>query len=258
MRPGVRRQPSRGLRARSTTPRTTAARERTRSSNTSRRWATRTRSARTNGAGSRGRRRACATPRPSGGSTSAAGSGASSGYRARSRLPERLRLRPGMGRRLGPRARDPAARRGPAPRPGGELRRGDGHRGRRAHPGPTRADAADRLAAEARRRLLPDDRERRASTATRSPGGRTCTPTSTSRTSSRARSARPIAASAWSPWPPAFCPATRTSSATRSCRTLGGTSRNRLERLVPWRVASRVVDQRYKLSEQPLARKPAR
>ena len=41
-------------------------------------------------------------------------------------------------------------------------------------------------------------------------------------------------------------------------RTLGGTSRNLLERLVPWRVVSRVVDQRYKLSEQPLARKPAR
>ncbi len=41
-------------------------------------------------------------------------------------------------------------------------------------------------------------------------------------------------------------------------RTLRGTSRNLLERLVPWRVASRVVDQRYKLSEQPLARKPAR
>ena len=41
-------------------------------------------------------------------------------------------------------------------------------------------------------------------------------------------------------------------------RTLGGTSRNLLELLVPWRVASRVVDQRYKLSEQPLARKPAR
>jgi SAM-dependent methyltransferase len=41
-------------------------------------------------------------------------------------------------------------------------------------------------------------------------------------------------------------------------RTLGGTSCNFFERLVPWRVASRVVDRRYKLSEQPLARKPAR
>lgn len=41
-------------------------------------------------------------------------------------------------------------------------------------------------------------------------------------------------------------------------RTLRGRSRNRLERLVPWRVASRVVDQRHRLSEQPLARKPAR
>ena len=41
-------------------------------------------------------------------------------------------------------------------------------------------------------------------------------------------------------------------------RTLRGVSRNRLERVVPWRVASRVADRRYKLSEQPLARKPAR
>jgi SAM-dependent methyltransferase len=41
-------------------------------------------------------------------------------------------------------------------------------------------------------------------------------------------------------------------------RTLGGTSRRRLERLVPWPVASRMVDRRYKLSNQPLARKPAR
>jgi SAM-dependent methyltransferase len=41
-------------------------------------------------------------------------------------------------------------------------------------------------------------------------------------------------------------------------RTLHGTSRNPLERLVPWGVASRVIDRRYKLSEQPLARKPER
>ena len=41
-------------------------------------------------------------------------------------------------------------------------------------------------------------------------------------------------------------------------RTLGGTSRGSLERLVPWPFLSRLVDQRYKLSEQPLARKPAR
>jgi SAM-dependent methyltransferase len=41
-------------------------------------------------------------------------------------------------------------------------------------------------------------------------------------------------------------------------RTLGGSSRNFLERLVPWPIASRVIDRRYKLSEQPLARKPAR
>jgi SAM-dependent methyltransferase len=39
-------------------------------------------------------------------------------------------------------------------------------------------------------------------------------------------------------------------------RTLGGTARNPIERLVPWRIASRAIDQRYKLSEQPLARKP--
>lgn len=41
-------------------------------------------------------------------------------------------------------------------------------------------------------------------------------------------------------------------------RTLGGSSRNALERLVPWPLAGRVVDWRHKLSEQPLARKPAR
>jgi SAM-dependent methyltransferase len=41
-------------------------------------------------------------------------------------------------------------------------------------------------------------------------------------------------------------------------RTLRGRSRNRLERLVPWGITSPVVDRRYKLSEQPLARKPAR
>jgi SAM-dependent methyltransferase len=41
-------------------------------------------------------------------------------------------------------------------------------------------------------------------------------------------------------------------------RTLHGTSRNPLERLVPWRFASRLIDRRYQLSEQPLARKPAR
>ena len=39
-------------------------------------------------------------------------------------------------------------------------------------------------------------------------------------------------------------------------RTLRGKSRNPLERLVPWGVAGRVIDRRYKLSEQPLARKP--
>jgi SAM-dependent methyltransferase len=41
-------------------------------------------------------------------------------------------------------------------------------------------------------------------------------------------------------------------------RTLHGTSRNLLERLVPWEIASRMIDRRYRLSEQPLARKPAR
>ena len=41
-------------------------------------------------------------------------------------------------------------------------------------------------------------------------------------------------------------------------RTLRGTSRNPIERLIPWGIASPVVDRRYKLSEQPLARKPAR
>jgi SAM-dependent methyltransferase len=41
-------------------------------------------------------------------------------------------------------------------------------------------------------------------------------------------------------------------------RTLRRTSCNLLERLVPWGIASRAIDRRYKLSEQPLARKPAR
>jgi SAM-dependent methyltransferase len=41
-------------------------------------------------------------------------------------------------------------------------------------------------------------------------------------------------------------------------RTLGLMSRNRLERVVPWPLAGRVIDRRYRLSEQPLARKPAR
>jgi SAM-dependent methyltransferase len=39
-------------------------------------------------------------------------------------------------------------------------------------------------------------------------------------------------------------------------RTLHGTARNPLERAVPWRIASRLVDWRYKLSAQPQARKP--
>jgi cyclopropane fatty-acyl-phospholipid synthase-like methyltransferase len=41
-------------------------------------------------------------------------------------------------------------------------------------------------------------------------------------------------------------------------RTLGATTRGRLERLVPWRLASRAIDARYQLSQQPLARKPDR
>jgi SAM-dependent methyltransferase len=39
-------------------------------------------------------------------------------------------------------------------------------------------------------------------------------------------------------------------------RTLRGKSRNPVERLIPWKVASRVIDRRVGLSEQPLARKP--
>jgi SAM-dependent methyltransferase len=41
-------------------------------------------------------------------------------------------------------------------------------------------------------------------------------------------------------------------------KTVGIKSRRRLERLVPWRVVSRVVDARYRISAQPLARKPVR
>jgi SAM-dependent methyltransferase len=39
-------------------------------------------------------------------------------------------------------------------------------------------------------------------------------------------------------------------------RTLRGKSRNPVERLIPWGVASRAIDRRVQLSEQPLARKP--
>lgn len=39
-------------------------------------------------------------------------------------------------------------------------------------------------------------------------------------------------------------------------KTLGTHSKNTLERLVPWRFASRLADQRHRVSEQPLARKP--
>jgi SAM-dependent methyltransferase len=40
-------------------------------------------------------------------------------------------------------------------------------------------------------------------------------------------------------------------------KTLRLSSRNILERLVPWRLAGRVVDRRHKITAQPLARKPA-
>jgi SAM-dependent methyltransferase len=40
-------------------------------------------------------------------------------------------------------------------------------------------------------------------------------------------------------------------------KTLGLSSRNVLERLVPWRIASRVVNRRHKVTDQPFARKPA-
>jgi SAM-dependent methyltransferase len=41
-------------------------------------------------------------------------------------------------------------------------------------------------------------------------------------------------------------------------RTLHGTTRNPLERAVPWGITSRLVDRRYRLSDQPQARKPVR
>jgi SAM-dependent methyltransferase len=40
-------------------------------------------------------------------------------------------------------------------------------------------------------------------------------------------------------------------------KTIGVRNRNLVERLVPWRVASRIVDRRHKVSAQPLARRPA-
>ena len=39
-------------------------------------------------------------------------------------------------------------------------------------------------------------------------------------------------------------------------KTLRLSSRNILERVVPWRLASRVVDRRHRITAQPLARKP--
>jgi cyclopropane fatty-acyl-phospholipid synthase-like methyltransferase len=40
-------------------------------------------------------------------------------------------------------------------------------------------------------------------------------------------------------------------------KTMGIRNRNIVERLVPWRLASRVVDRRHKVSDQPSARRPA-
>jgi hypothetical protein len=39
-------------------------------------------------------------------------------------------------------------------------------------------------------------------------------------------------------------------------KTIGVRNRNRFERLVPWPLASRLVDRRHKVSAQPYARKP--
>jgi SAM-dependent methyltransferase len=39
-------------------------------------------------------------------------------------------------------------------------------------------------------------------------------------------------------------------------RTLRGKSRNPVEQVIPWKVVSRAIDRRVRLSEQPLARKP--
>ena len=108
-----------------------------------------------------GRGEPVSTPRLSGGSTSGAASGASSTSRA-------LRASPTStattrdGARTGPASTGPrCSTRTQLRDQAGTLRCGDRHRGRRAHPGSARDDASDRLAAEARRRLLPDNRERR-------------------------------------------------------------------------------------------------
>lgn len=60
------------------------------------------------------------------------------------------------------------------------------------------------------------------------------------------------------PLPVGFLPGHEDIIRYKVLRTLRGTSRNLGERLVPWGVVSRVIDRRYKLSEQPLARKPDR
>jgi len=41
-------------------------------------------------------------------------------------------------------------------------------------------------------------------------------------------------------------------------KTIGVRNQNFVERIVPWRLASRVVDRRHKVSAQPLARRPTR
>ena len=41
-------------------------------------------------------------------------------------------------------------------------------------------------------------------------------------------------------------------------KTIGVRNRNFVERIVPWRLASRVVDRRHKVSALPLARRPTR
>jgi SAM-dependent methyltransferase len=58
------------------------------------------------------------------------------------------------------------------------------------------------------------------------------------------------------PWSAGFLPGHDDIVRYKVLRTLHGRSRNPVERLIPWRAASRAIDRRVRLSEQPLARKP--
>ncbi len=58
------------------------------------------------------------------------------------------------------------------------------------------------------------------------------------------------------PFTPGYLPGFEDVIRYKVLKTLGWPSRGPLERAVPWRLAGRVVDRRYKVTQQPFARKP--